>query len=353
MNDDAVLFFSRGQGRGHAVPDVAVVEDLMHTDPNCRVLFVSYSTGAATIRELGHTVIDLELPERNPIWETVVRVTRLIFDKRPLLVVAHEELCAMPAAKIYNIPTVFITDWLPGSEDIECLSYADDIICIDDPGYFDVSPSLVGKIHYVGQVFRPWDRIPLEKSSARSELGISSDSLVILVIPGGSEIEHEDRSPICDLVVSAHDRLEAPTKCLIWIADGRDYELLSERTKHRRDIMIQRPDPGVYVKMMACDLGITKGNRETSFELAALGIPSISLSFGKNPIDDYRVAHIPTNRAVRARGIDSVQLKELMVQGIARGCIPVRLDLISRGRRATAERLLEHLQRARSYRLLA
>ena len=42
--------------------------------------------------------------------------------------------------------------------------------------------------------------------------------------------------------------------------------------------------------MVASDVAITKGNRNIVVELAALGIPSVSLADGLNRIDDFRTA---------------------------------------------------------------
>jgi hypothetical protein len=64
--------------------------------------------------------------------------------------------------------------------------------------------------------------------------------------------------------------------------------------------------------LIASDLIITKGNRNTLFESHALGRPSISISFGLNPIDDYRVLRIPSNTALRARGLTAHSLRDHM-----------------------------------------
>jgi hypothetical protein len=41
-----VLFFARGRGRGHAVPDTAIVDELLQLSPDLNVCFASYATGA-------------------------------------------------------------------------------------------------------------------------------------------------------------------------------------------------------------------------------------------------------------------------------------------------------------------
>ena len=44
----STLFFSRGRGRGHAIPDLEIVRELAQITDAITVQFVSYATGAAT-----------------------------------------------------------------------------------------------------------------------------------------------------------------------------------------------------------------------------------------------------------------------------------------------------------------
>ena len=76
------LFFSRGKGRGHAVPDAVIAADLAAMDPTGEITFASYGTGHATLRDLGCAVIDLDLPEDDPLWNTVGSVVDLLRDER-------------------------------------------------------------------------------------------------------------------------------------------------------------------------------------------------------------------------------------------------------------------------------
>ena len=69
--------------------------------------------------------------------------------------------------------------------------------------------------------------------------------------------------------------------------------------------------------MVASDVVITKATRKTSFELNALRIPSISISFGLNPIDEHRVLRIPTNCALRARGLTPASLSEHLSRALS------------------------------------
>src|SRR5690242_12943702 len=109
----SVLFFSRGRGRGHAIPDLEIVRELKQIDSAIEVQFVSYSTGAATFRAEGYRVIDLELPEENSFAETIVIAYRKILEFHPKVVISHEEFAAIIAAKVANVPSIFLCTWLP------------------------------------------------------------------------------------------------------------------------------------------------------------------------------------------------------------------------------------------------
>ena len=64
-----ILFFSRGRGRGHALPDVEIVQAIHYARPDVEVLFVSYATGSQTIANAGLPVIDVGLPEEGAAAE--------------------------------------------------------------------------------------------------------------------------------------------------------------------------------------------------------------------------------------------------------------------------------------------
>jgi UDP-N-acetylglucosamine:LPS N-acetylglucosamine transferase len=346
-----VLFFSRGRGRGHAVPDVALVEDLIKARHDLNLSFVSYSTGGSTIQDLGHDFIDLGLPEENAFVETLLRSTRLINSEKPDLIVSHEEFAALPAAKGLGVPAVFLSDWLPTGRGIliDCLTCADEVIFLDEAGYFDVPDVVKDKIYYVGPVLRAFNTAPSNKAVIRAEFGISGEAKVILVMPGGASISTEDKAPICDLVLDAFDLLPFPSKYLIWVVNGADFDRLNQRTKGRTDIISRRPHTDIERTMIASDVAITKASRMTCLELHALGIPSISISYGLNPIDDYRVPRIRSNRALRASALTSRLLCYHLETILTAVEPPPHLrDCLGMSRAMTVKRLLDHVARAGS-----
>ena len=121
-----------------------------------------------------------------------------------------------------------------------------------------------------------------------------------------------------DLVLGAYDSLNVGNKRLLWVVGDPDYSSLVEKSRDRDDLIILKPHYNFTPTIMAADVVITKGNRLPLFECEALGIPSISISYGHNPVDDYRVSHIRTNIALRARGLNKLALRDYIVKSLGR-----------------------------------
>lgn len=345
-----VLFFSRGRGRGHAVPDCALAAELCRLRNDVDVRFVSYATGAETFEQLGHTVIDLDLPENNPLFETLIRATRVIGWLKPRLVIAHEELAALAAAKILELPTVYLADWFGKPEDIRTglLAYADEILFLDEAGIFSEPPPAQGRVRYVGAVLRPTSYTRQDRLRARQELGIPPDQLVISVLPGSWT---EEKTPIFELVAAAFELLPGQAKTLIWLA-GDDYALLEHQAQNRPGILIQKQDWNIDRLMVATDVAITKATRQTAMELAALGVPSISLSHGLNRIDDMRVKHIASNTAFQAAEVEPHALAATVAALLKSPAEPLapaaNASTLTGGRESAAARLAWHIERIAS-----
>jgi hypothetical protein len=348
--DKQVFFFSRGLGRGHAIPDAALAKELINLHSNLKVTFFSYGLGARTLSDLGCNVVDLQLPDMNPLWETAIRVVEIFSEHQPDLVVAHEEFAVVPIAKAFHLPCLFMTDWFAGPEMVmmQALKFADEILFLDDPGFMDEPPYLRDKTIYTGFIFRELDITGLNRGESRSKLGLMLDARVALVAPSGATIHTETAGPLFDLVIKAFDNLEIPKKQLVWVAADPDYSLVSEKVGGRDDVLMLKPHQDFPSTLIASDVVITSGNRITILECEALGIPSISLSYGRNPVDDLRVLRIPTNTPLRARSINSDQLGNYLLRALsnARNLRHKNTDWVCRGRLAAARRLSFHLQRA-------
>lgn len=312
-----VLFFSRGRGRGHAIPDIGIAEELRRIRADLDVLFVSYATGADTLAELGLSVVDLDLPEDNLVWDTTVLAGRLMERLRPGLIVAHEEFAALVAAGALGIPAVFITHWFLEAETfaMQALRHASDVIFLDGPGRFAEPEHVAGKVHYVGPVVRDFDYGPSDRTRCCEELGIPADARVVSVLPGSWT---EAVAPIFDLVVGATRLLGDPAPHLLWLA-GEDAPDLAERCEALDRVRVEETSWKIDRLMVASDLAVTKANRNTVVELDHLGIPSISLTHHLNPMDDRSVAGIPTTRCLDAATIGPERLAACMRSILAGG----------------------------------
>lgn len=343
-----VLFFSRGRGRGHAIVDIAITEELKKLLPDVDVRLVSYGTGLGVLLESWGGALDLDISENEPTVETLVRATQVISQFQPLLVVAHEEVAALPAAKVFGKPAVFLTDWFMGSRDFDMtlLEYANQILFMDEEGIFEEPESAAGRVQYYPPVLRSLKYTAADRPRARRELGISQDAVVVTVFihPGRRT---EDVMPIFDIVEPAFRAIGTPDKRLFWLTE--DDPVLSERAAGNSDIVIQGPDQPFDRLMVASDVGITKGNRSIVFELSALAVPSISFTDQWNGIDDFRTARIPTNSVLPLYRTSAARFRNELVGALdSRAKFQSEVSPWKDGREPIAARLAEivdHLRR--------
>ena len=314
-----ILFFSRGRGSGHAIPDAAIAKELAALNNELDIRFASYATGVDTLSGMGLGVIDLGLPEANDPVETLVLAARVIGFLRPKLVIAHEEFAALPAAKITSIRTAFLTDWFVEPEDfnMNLLSYADEIIFLDEDGIFEEPPQAEGRVHYAKPVLREFQYSRADRERARAELDLPPGAVVIsVIIPPGRRVESV--APLYDLLMPAFEALDEPEKLLLWLA-GDDYGTLSQRARSNACVIVKRNVEPFDRLMVATDLAFTKGNRNIVLELAELGIPSISVSHRLNLIDDLRGLRVRSNRVLYADETSSEELLNYIKKFLAAG----------------------------------
>ena len=293
-----ILYFARGRGRGHALAGLAIAEALTSTE----VQFVSYGTGAATLREQGRPVIDLHLPDQPDRLAVGAKFSQALQAGRPSLVVAHEEFDVIAAARLHKLPCVFVTDWFTKETDsiMQLLRYANQVLFLDQPGTFPEPSYLAGKVTYVGPVLRPLRYRRPDRLQARQHAGLPLDALIVsLFIQPGRRTEPV--APLAELLREAFQLLEASPKLLLF---DRDAEPEFDRI------------------MAASDLAITKGNRNLGLELAALGVPTISISHGLNAMDDLRTATLASNATVPYSSLNASRLAGLMRQMLAKRIQP-------------------------------
>lgn len=160
---------------------------------------------------------------------------------------------------------------------------------------------MASKVTAVGPILRP--RSDWTKRLARAEAGLPDRALVIAVfIQPGRRTE----------AIAPLERLLADALALI--------------PTRRQKVVVW---DGEYDRTMAAaDLAITKGNRNIVRELAAAGLPSISLSYGLNRIDDIRTCTLTCNRTLTYAEQTPETLAKVMRERLAArsGIRPMEFD---------------------------
>lgn len=336
-----LMIVSRGHGRGHAVPDMAIARELALSVPNLEIQFVSYAAGAEAYRACGFDVLDLRAADKPPMWDQVIAFTRLLCETKPDLVVAHEEPAAVVAARAFRIPSLFITDYFidPKHWSMQALRHADEIIFTAQSGLYTEPPYLKGRVRYVGRAVRQFEYTLQHRERARHELDIPPDATVVLCQPGAWV---ESQVPLADLMDAAWDLLPCFPKLLIWLA-GRDFQTLSARFAHRSDIHLLKEDWRIDRLMAASDILITKANRMTVYEAASLGLPSISISSMVNWPDDVAVANVESNTPLSTDAI-TPSLLAALIEDKAESK-PLAAASLSGGIVGAAERIAHYVER--------
>jgi UDP-N-acetylglucosamine:LPS N-acetylglucosamine transferase len=303
-----VLFFSRGRGSGHAIPDIEIIAALAGIRPDVQVRIVSYGTGALTFAENEYPVIDVGLPDVGPLVDMTAISGRLIRWLQPHLVVSHEEFAVPPVAKIFSAPVVFITEWFTDPEmySMGALKFADRIIFLGRSGVFAAPPGVESKVEYVGPVIRTFRYRREGRLRARAELKIADDAAVISVFPGSWT---EETTPIAEFVADAFAKFTRRPKVLIWIA-GADAPAIRRRLEGLEHVMVLERYRDIDQLMASTDVAITKSNRTTTLELNHLGIPTVAISFGLNAPDDIIIGSLPCVRRLAAADLTAERLIE-------------------------------------------
>lgn len=332
-----VLFFSRGRGQGHAVPDLEIAAALRDSLPSLDIRFVSYSSGAQVIRDSAFPLIDLGLPELNPQTLTLVLAAKLIGWLRPALLLSHEEFVVPPAGRIFDLPSVFLTDWFRDDADYttDSISFADRILFLDEEGSYTEPALLQGRVRYLGCYQRAFRYAKTDRLRARQVLGLPGKAFVVSVLPGGYATE--ERAPLATLAATAFTALNCDNKRMLYVA-GQDATPVEVNLKGQSDIAVLPFQAEIDRVMVASDVAITKANRKTALELERLGIPQVAVCFGLNEIDELRLKRVQGVRALQAKDTDAATLRDALQQQAALRLPPKQAQFATPGRVAGAIR---------------
>jgi hypothetical protein len=335
-----ILFCSRGRGRGHAVRDLAIARELRVLAPEFDIGFASYSVGAGVFREAAETVYDLELPEKNDFPTTVVRLSRIVKNLKPSLVIAQEEPAALIASAVNETRSIFATHWFPITPkgNYRALEYAENVLFMEEAGIFAEPAQVRGRVRYCGPVLRKFSCDPTTTDIMRAQLDIERDLTFVLVLPGSPP---EAREPIFDLVVSAFALINRSPKRMLWVG-GKDYMDLYQRARGMRDIQVIEHTKQIDQLILASNIVITKGTYNLSREVMALGRPSISLTHHYNWVDDLFASRWTSNKPISVSGASAISLEQMITEAIGKTYEfrPDRSLLANSGARVVASEIM-------------
>jgi spore coat polysaccharide biosynthesis predicted glycosyltransferase SpsG len=287
-----ILYLSRGRGFSHAMNDLLILNELKDINNKLSILLASYDKGYVYFLRNRIRPFNLGLKQNEELtMKAGLRIWSLIRKFKPNLVVSDEVFIVFHITKALKIPSILITHWFfetfckkhPMSSAIK---KANHVLFVDTPKFHNIPPDYNLDLTFVGPVLREFGYTLKDRKKARRELGINNEiEKVILVTPGG---RHRDRSRLLDVSVEAFKGLDIKNSKLILLA-GELYKEYSRKFVDDDRIVIKDFDWEMDRLMVASDLVICKGTFSTTWELAYLGIPSISVPDISNPIDQIHV----------------------------------------------------------------
>ncbi|MBN1695182.1 hypothetical protein JW879_07275 [candidate division WOR-3 bacterium] len=295
IKNPKILYLSRGRGFSHAMYDLLILGELENMNKDLSILVASYDKGYIYFLNNGIKAFNLELRQEDELsLKAGFRIWSLIRKFKPNLVVADEVFIALHITKALKIPSILITHWFfeTFSEKhpiIPAVKKANHVIFVDTPEFHSIPFDFGVPLTFVGPVIKEFDYTLKDRNKARDELGIERKDKVILVTTGG---RHKDRNKLLEISIEVFKELQGKNLKLILLTG----DLLEEYKKKFGDddsIIIKDYDWKMDRLMVASDLVICKGTFMTTWELAYLGVPSISVPDLSNPVDQvhtYRMA---------------------------------------------------------------
>lgn len=145
-----ILFFSKGQGTGHACRDIVLADCLSELDSNVEIKFASYADGYKALSAKGRTCVNIGPPAESDEHNRLIKMGQALREEKPDLVISDEELLALPLAKIFQIPSLLITNWFTPSPEHPTMSYfadPEEIIFPDLEGSFTIPSEIKPPVH--------------------------------------------------------------------------------------------------------------------------------------------------------------------------------------------------------------
>jgi len=351
-----ILYLSRGRGFGHTMNDLLILKELKKINIDLSILVASYHKGYVCFIENGFRPLNLGLKPREELTlKAGFRIWSIIRKFNPDLVVSDEVFIALHITKGLKIPSILITHWFfetltEKHPIIPAVKKADHVIFVDTPEFHNIPLDYNVHLTFVGPLIREFKYHLKDKKKARHELGISMKDKVILVTPGGG---HQVRRKFLEVNLEVFKELKGDNLKLIILA-GELCKEFRERSIDEDRIIVEDFDWEMDRLMVASDLVICKGSFSTTWELACLGVPSISIPDMSNPIDQIHVNRMDKykltqridprkfNKNVLLENIKEFFNSKCKNIDIAKAC---RKVMYGRGQREAAEEINYFIQR--------
>ncbi len=315
-----ILYLSRGRGFSHAMYDSLILKELKNINKDLSILVASYDKGYIYFRGNGFRPFNLGLKQNDELTlKAGLRMWSLIRKFKPDLIISDEVFIVLHITKGLKIPSILITHWFFETYNkkhpiIPAVKKADYVIFVDTPLFHTIPYDFNVHLTFVGPVIREFEYSLKDKKKARDELGINMEDKVILVTPGG---RHKDRNRLLEVTIEVFKELQGKNLKLILLT-GELYEEFLGRFAGDDSIIVKDYDWKIDRLMVASDLVICKGTFMTMWELAYLGVPSISIPDLSNPVDQvnvYRMDEHNLTRRMDPRKLNkSVLLEEVRKQ---------------------------------------
>jgi UDP-N-acetylglucosamine--N-acetylmuramyl-(pentapeptide) pyrophosphoryl-undecaprenol N-acetylglucosamine transferase len=321
-----VLFAGGGTG-GHLMPALVLAEEMVRLDPSIQPFFVGsrrgVEAGVLTQRPWRYVLLPLEPLRRRQWWKNValpVSFTRSILAiggilrrERPGLVVGTGGYVSGPvvgAAMALGVPSLIqeqnaypglATRWLAGKARQIHLGFPE--------ARKHLRPGPDTKVFVSGNPIQPPPEVLPPKSEAKSRLGFSPESPVVLVM-GGSQGALAINQSVRDALVGGYWPKDAN---LVWQTGPGTYSAFSGHAVHGRIVVEPFIDP-IERAYSAADLVVARAGAMTLAEVAAWGLPSVLI-----PLPTAAAGHQLANaRALEEAGA-AVLLEQVSATGEALG----------------------------------
>jgi len=259
--------------------DSLILKELKKINKSISILVASYDKGYTYFINNGIKAFNLDLTQDEELTlKAGFRIWSLIRKFKPNMVVSDEVFIVFHITKALKIPSVLITHWFfenfsNNHPMIPAVKKANHVVFVDVPEFHTIPIDFNVHLTCVGPVIRNFEYSLKDKKRARKELGINARDKVVLVTPGG---RHKDRSKLLEVSLAAFKELKDSNLRLILLA-GELCEEYSERCGGDKRITVKDFDWKMDRSIVASDLVICKGTFMTTWEIAYLGVPSLSI----------------------------------------------------------------------------